>query len=294
MQIHQLSPLGGIAVEGVDLRSPASDEFDAPLQALYAEHGIIVFRGQTLSKPELVAAGQHFGGTLINKEALAPDPEAPGITVISTRGPFGDTIPDNEEEVVGDLEWHTDQGYVVSPIRGKILYAVQVPEEGGLTGFIDGELTYAELPDDLKARIEGLNVIQSWNRSEEYLARNRDYRIQGHQQMTRDRFPDLSFPIVLTHPVTGRKILNVPPLWSAGIVEMPGEEGDALLAELVAFVKQPRFQYWHKYQAGDAVLWDNWRFIHAAGGTPARYVRTLWAINIMGGPVLGEVIKRAA
>ncbi|MFA7387695.1 MAG: TauD/TfdA family dioxygenase [Thiohalobacteraceae bacterium] len=294
MQIHPLSPLGGITVAGVDLRTPVSAAFDAPLQQLYAEHGIVVFRGQTLSKAELVAAGEHFGGTLINKEAVAPDPEAPGITVISTRGPFGDTMPEDQDEVVGDLEWHTDQGYVVSPIRGKILYAVQVPDEGGLTGFIDGQLTYEALPDDLKARIDGLHVIQSWNRSEEYLARNRDYRIKGHQEMTRDRFPDLSFPIVLAHPVTGAKILNVPPLWSAGIVEMPGAEGDALLATLVDFVKQPRFQYWHRYTVGDAVLWDNWRFVHAAGGTPGRYVRTLWAINIKGGPVLGEVIRKAA
>ena len=294
MEIHPLSPLGGVIVEGVDLKMPASPTFDASLNALYEEHGIVVFRNQQLAKAELVAAGGHFGGTLINKEALAPDPEAPGITVISTRGPFGDTIPDDQEAVVGDLEWHTDQGYVVAPIRGKILYAVQVPEEGGLTGFIDGQLTYAALPDAMKARIEGLHVVQSWNRSEEYLARNRDYRIKGHQEMTRDRFPDLSFPIVLTHPVTGAKILNVPPLWSAGIVEMPGADGDGLLAELVDFVKQPRFQYWHRYSVGDAVLWDNWRFVHAAAGTPGRYVRTLWAINIKGGPVLGEVLPKAA
>lgn len=294
MEVRKLSPLGGIAVHGIDLNTPVGAEFDAKLNGLFDEHGIVVFRDQRLSKPELVAAGDHFGGTLINKEAVVPDPEAPGITVISTRGPFGDTLPDDQEEIVGDLEWHTDQGYVTAPIRGKILYAVQVPEEGGLTGFIDGQLTYSELPEDLKARIEGLHVIQSWNRSEEYLARNRDYRIKGHQEMTRDRFPDLSFPIVLVHPVTGEKILNVPPLWSAGIVEMPGAEGDALLEELVGFVKQPRFQYWHQYSVGDAVLWDNWRFVHAAGGTPGRYVRTLWAINIIGGPVLGEVLAKAA
>jgi taurine dioxygenase len=294
MKIDRLSELGGVVVEGVDLTAPPSAELDSQLNRLFDEHGIVVFRGQTLSKRDLVAVGDHFGGTLINKEAVSPDPEAPGITVISTRGPFGDTLPDDQEALVGDLEWHTDQGYVTAPIRGKILYAVQVPEEGGKTGFIDGQVTYAALSDTMKARIENLHVVQSWNRSEEYLARNRDYRIKGHQEMTRDRFPDLSFPIVLKHPVTGNKILNVPPLWSAAIVEMPGPDGDALLAELVEFVKQPRFQYWHEYRVGDAVLWDNWRLIHAAGGTPGRYVRTLWAISINGGPVLGEVIARAA
>ncbi len=290
MHIHKLSELGGIAVEGIDLSAPADPELDATLNALYDEHGIVVFQGQNLSKPQLVAAGDHFGGTLVNKQAVAPDPEAPGITVISTRGPFGDVIPEDQNALVGDLEWHTDQGYITAPIRGKILYAVQVPEEGGKTGFIDGQVTYAALDDAMKRRIEGLHVIQSWNRSEEYLERNRDYRIKGHQEMTRDRFPDLAFPIVLPHPRTGAKILNVPPLWSAGILEMPGSEGDALLNELVEFVKQPCFQYWHTYAVGDAALWDNWRFIHSAGGTPGRYVRTLWSISIKGGPELGRPI----
>jgi len=294
MIIRPLSDLGGVALEGVDLKTPPSARFDTQLNELFDEHGIVVFRDQKLTKRELVAAGDHFGGTLINKEAVSPDPEAPGITVISTRGPFGDVIPDDQEALVGDLEWHTDQGYVAAPIRGKILYSVQVPEEGGKTGFIDGQLTYSALSETMKARIEGLHVIQSWNRSEEYLARNRDFRIKGHQEMTRDRFPDLSFPIVLTHPRTSKKILNVPPLWSAGIVEMPGAEGDALLAELVEFVKQPHFQYWHQYSVGDAVLWDNWRLVHAAGGTRGRYIRTLWAISIKGGPVLGEIVAQAA
>jgi taurine dioxygenase len=294
MHIQKLSGLGGVAVEGIDLSTPANSELSAILNALYDEHGLVVFRGQKLTKQQLVEAGDHFGGTLINKQAVAPDPEAPGITVISTRGPFGDVVPEDKNALVGDLEWHTDQGYVTAPIRGKILYAVQVPEEGGKTGFIDGQVTYAALDEDLKRRLDGLHVIQSWNRSEDYLERNRDYRIQGHQEMTRDRFPDLAFPIVLRHPRTGEKILNVPPLWSAGIVEMPGGEGDDLLSELVAFVKQPRFQYWHTYSVGDAALWDNWRFIHSAGGTPGRYVRTLWSISINGGPELGTMIPKTA
>jgi taurine dioxygenase len=294
MKVRRLSELGGVQIEGFDLSSPSTDDLDAVLNALYDEHGLIVFRDQKLTKQQLVKAGDHFGGAMLNKAAVVPDPEAPGVTVISTRGPFGDTVPEDQDALVGDLEWHSDQGYLTAPNRGKILYAVQVPEEGGKTGFIDGQLTYAALSDAMKRRIKGLHVIQSWSRSEEYLARNRDYRIKGHQEMRRDRFADLAYPMVLAHPNTGEKILNVPPLWSAGIVEMPGAEGDALLAELVAFVKQPRFQYWHSYAIGDALIWDNWRFVHAASGTPGRYVRTLWSITINAGPELGQALPLAA
>ena len=58
--------------------------------------------------------------------------------------------------------------------------------------------------------------------------------------------------------------------------------------ELKAHVLQPQFQYWHDYRVGDAVLWDNWRSLHAASGTPGKYVRTLWSIVIDAGPEIGR------
>jgi taurine dioxygenase len=247
-----------------------------------------------LTKQQLVDAGASFGGTMLKTPADAPDPDVQGIIVISTRGTKGDVVPDDPDKLVGDLEWHTDHGYVVNPARGKILYSVHVPEKGGMTGFIDGRVTYEALSDDMKKRIDDLHVVQSWARAESYLARNRAYRIDGENEMRHDRFPPLSFPMVLRHSVTGRKILNVPPLWSAGVVEMPGSDGEALVEDLKLHIKQPKFQYWHKYRVGDAVLWDNWRSVHAASGTPGKYVRTLWSIVIQGGPVIGAEMPKAA
>jgi alpha-ketoglutarate-dependent taurine dioxygenase len=45
---------------------------------------------------------------------------------------------------------------------------------------------------------------------------------------------------------------------------------------------------------GDALLWDNWRFMHAAGGTRGRYVRTMWSFAINGGVELGNKLAKAA
>jgi taurine dioxygenase len=294
MQVRKISGVGGVEVEGVDLSRPQSPQESRALKALYDEHGLVVFRGQKLTKQQLVDAGAPFGGALIDIPAIEPDPDVKGIVVISTRGPSGEVIPEDPDKLVGDLEWHTDQGYVPVPNRGKILYAVQVPEKGGMTGFIDGQVTYNALSEDMKKRIANFHVIQSWNRAESYLARNRDYRIKGDEQMAYDRFPDMAFPMVYDHPMTGAKVLNVPPLWSAGIVEMPGAEGEALVEELKRHIMQAKFQYWHKYRDGDAAIWDNWRSVHAASGTPGRYVRTLWSIVIQGGPALGREIPKAA
>jgi taurine dioxygenase len=292
MKISKLSELGGVAVEGVDLSVRVSAEQALELKRLYDEQGLVVFRGQTLTKQQLVDAGALFGGTMLDKVGIVPDAEVKGITVISTRGPTGEVMPPDPTKLIGDLEWHSDQGYLTVPNRGKILYATQVPEQGGKTGFIDGQLTYNALSDAMKKCIASLHVIQSWKRAESYTARNRDYRIKGHEELRTDRFPDVEYPIVYEHPVSGQKILNVPPLWAAGIFEMPGSDGNALIEQLVDHIKQPQFQYWHSYQVGDALLWDNWRFLHAASGTPGRYVRTLWSITILGGPELGRFAAR--
>jgi taurine dioxygenase len=292
MQVRPLSEAGGVEVEGVDLSRPQSPEEARALLQLYDEHGLVVFRDQALSKQQLVDAGANFGGTQIDPPATVRDPDVPGIVVISTRGAAGDVVPDDKEALVGDLEWHTDQGYVPHPNRGKILYAVQVPEEGGKTGFVDNQLTYEGLSEEMKARIEGLHVIQSWNRAESYLARNRGYRIGGDKEMVSDKFPDMVFPLVYPHPATGKKILNVVPLWDAAILELPGPDGAALLEELKAHVLQPKHQYWHQYRPGDAALWDNWRSLHAASGTPGKYVRTLWSIVIKEGPQMGYAMPK--
>lgn len=292
MKVERVSELGGVSIEGVDLNN-RTPEIDREIKALFDEHGLIVIRKQNLTKQQLVKAGDVLGGTMLVREGVTFDPEAPGVVVMSTRGPRGDVMP-SEKEIVGDIDWHTDHGYVTNPMRGKILYAVAVPEEGGKTGFIDGALTYDALPDDVKKKIEGLHVIQSWNRAQSYQERSRDFRYDGHNQLRNDRFPDLLFPIVYEHPITGRKILNVPPLWCVSIAEMPGAEGDALLAQLQAHATQERFQYWHSYDVGDAVAWDNWRFIHCAGGTPGKYVRIIWVVALNAGPAIAQAMPKAA
>jgi taurine dioxygenase len=292
MQVRRLSELGGVEVEGVDLTA-RTPEVDREVRRLYDEHGLVCFRGQTFTKPQLIEAATPFGGPMINKVGLAPDPEAPGIEVISTRGVTGDVMPDDPDKMVGGTEWHTDQGYITTPNRGKILYAVHVPEEGGMTGFIDGQLTYKALPEAMRRKIENLHVVQSWARIHASLAVNRRYRLNGEVELADNRFPDVVYPIVHPHPLSGEPVLNVPPMWADSVVETPGEAGKALIAELVAHITQPRFQYWHPYRPGDAVIWDNWRFLHAAGGTLGRYVRTLWSIAIESGPQLGRTLKAA-
>jgi taurine dioxygenase len=294
MKVSQLSEIGGLRVSDIDLGGDVDDATAAEIMRLYNEYGLLVFSDQKLAKSQLVAAGRFFGGTQMRPPADAGDSETPGMSVISTRGYDGSMTPAENEKLVGDIGWHTDQTYTVNPNRGKLLYAVDVPEEGGQTGFLDGQLAYDALQASLKARVEGLSVNLSWDHAQDTIARNRGYRANGERELAAGRFGDVAFPVAMPHPFTGKKSLYIPPLWAAEIVEMPGAEGRALLDELIAHVTQPQFAYWHSYLPGDVAIWDNWRFLHAAGGTPRRYVRTLWSVVVQGGPVMGRELARAA
>jgi alpha-ketoglutarate-dependent taurine dioxygenase len=288
MHVRRLSDFGGVSVEGVDLAAARSAEEHQALRGLLDQHGLVVFRNQNLTKQQLVAAGDSFGGTVLQRPAAAMDPDVPGLYMLSTRGPRGDVMPESPDELIGEAGWHTDDGYVTNPVRGKILYAVDVPEEGGTTGFIDGYTAYNALPERLRARIEKLHVIQNWDGSQAQMAVNRRYLEKGDEVYTLKKFPDVVYPFVYPHPVSGARVLNCPPLWATGVLEMPGAEGAELLAEVKAHLTQPQFQYWHKYAVGDAVLWDNWRYTHAASGTRGRYVRTMWVVTLRAGPRIGR------
>jgi taurine dioxygenase len=291
MQTHLLEHNEGLEILGVDLSAPLDPALSQQLGKLYDQHGLLVIRDQHLTKRQLVEATHPFGGPELHPPADDTDPDAPGVSIISTRGAFGDVVPQEVEELVGDIDWHTDQAYIVAPNRGKLIYAVEVPEVGGKTGFLDGQRTYEALPHALKERIDGLHVIQSWRHAQATIARNKAYRIEGEKVLADDRFPDIAHRLVHEHPRTGRKVLFVPPLWSSGILELPGEEGRALLDELIAHIRKPEFAYWHSYRPGDLLAWDNWRFLHAAGGTPGKYRRTMWTVVIRGGPVFGRIIE---
>jgi taurine dioxygenase len=61
---------------------------------------------------------------------------------------------------------------------------------------------------------------------------------------------------------------------------MERSESDALLDQLYAFAKQPRFHHGHRWSVGDAIVWDNRCLMHRVDvdyppGEPRIMLRTL-------------------
>ena len=76
--------------------------------------------------------------------------------------------------------------------------------------------------------------------------------------------PPVTYPMVRTHPATGREALYVNPLHVYGIVDMPQAEAAPLLDRIFAHALKPEFRYRHDYRVGDLVIWDQRCTCHKA------------------------------
>ncbi|MEM5388169.1 TauD/TfdA family dioxygenase [Paraburkholderia phymatum] len=262
------APLGHHLM-GVDIAAGVSDAQFAAIDAAFNRYGVIVLRNQRLTPEQHIAFGRRFGPTERYGIASYLLPGHPEIFVVSN------IIEDGKPIGMADAgrAWHSDMCYVTNPPRCSLLYALEVPRESngeplGDTCFASTQAAYDALPYDMKQRIEGLKVRNSYAASVERKARLKRDRggefSQEERQKVHEKFPDVLHPLVRTHPVTGRKCLYVSEGLSAAIDGLERSESDELIAELLAHMMKPEFVYRHRWCEGDLVMWDNCSSIHIA------------------------------
>jgi taurine dioxygenase len=109
-----------------------------------------------------------------------------------------------------------------------------------------------------------------------------------------DDYPRSIHPMVCVQEETGRKVLNVSPWFAVAIQGREHDEGDALLRAVIECLESEDHAYYHQWQAGDMVLWDNWRMLHRATGLPPHLPRWLQRTTIFGDYGLGALESDAA
>lgn len=309
MSAFEVSPLPGqdrygAVVTGLSFEAIGAPQVRTQLHDLWIEKGVIVFRGVGGGLDAQLRLSEVYGepevhpmmaGTDIKTEhrALAPiefDPEKDG------------NIYEVDGQVLGGyLPWHFDGAYVDRINHGGILRPEVLPGRGGDTRFIDQIAAYELLPADLKSKIEGLDVLYSYQpdltkakfgpRADRLVKMSELFRKGMDHPSVQER---AVHPMVYTQAETGRKILHVSPWFADGIEGMENEEGDALLREVISYVIRPELMYAHKWREGDMVLWDNWRMLHSAGGVPPEERRIMRRTTIVGDYGLGRREARKA
>ena len=176
--------------------------------------------------------------------------------------------------------------------------ALQTTSRGGTTGFIDQIEAYTRLPQAMKDRVEDLSVVYqmgpldsfpyAW-KSKVRVVQLADHARKALQRIVPD-FPPVAHPLVFTQPETGRKVLNLSPLFARHIEGMQNADGDALLADLARHILDSP-AYHHRWTLGEMVLWDNWRMLHSVTLAPVDETRVMQRTTIAGDYALGRKLS---
>lgn len=261
LSVHQSGTACGAEIV-LDLAQGIDDAMFGQIEDAFHDNIVVVFRRQHLSSEQQIVFSRRFGELEIHivKKYLLPG--YPEILLISN-------IRNEQGEHIGladaGFTWHTDTSYRQRPSRCSLLYAKEVPrcDDGtalGDTVFANTVAAYEALPLAMQRRLAGLKAIHR------YSARRRvaDSPRPKLTQAQLDETPDISHPIVRTHPFTGRKALYITAGECIGIEGMPEDTALPLIAELDAHCVRPEFLYRHRWQVGDLLMWDNAAAMHLA------------------------------
>ena len=219
--------------------------FGAEIKALLVARGVLVFRDAHFDDAELKA----FAATI----SPIDDQDELGIFKVTMDEAFNPLAL----ILYGTRAWHMDRLDTPLPPLGTLLTPAVLSPEGGETEFSNTYAAYEALSDEDKQLIADLQVEHTT------VAQFRKIDLPpgidpfgGNEHFSTGRI----HPLVWRHG-SGRKSLVLG--WTAArVVGMAQDEGDALIARLIAHAEQPQFVYRHHWRMGDVVMWDNTGTMH--------------------------------
>jgi len=259
----KLHPTFVAEVSGVELRTAHDAASLERIRDGMDEYGVLVFRGQPFTDAEQLAFAQRLDGELHSKTGISTVQKNrfgnEALTDISNVGETGQILEREDRRRaygLGNRLWHTDASFQDPPGRYSMLHARIVPPVPADTEFADMRAAYDALPEDMKARLEGLQAHHSIAYSRQTLG----FEFSGDEA---ERLKGAVHPLVRTLPRTGRRSLYLAS-HANRILGWPVPDGRLLLLDLSEHATQRQFVYRHSWRVGDLVIWDNRCTMHRA------------------------------
>ena len=271
IEIRPLQPTIGAEIEGVDLRRPLSTAQRDAIKAAILEYKVVFFRDQPLDNDQHAAFARQFG-PLYTHPSTKRDPKIAAIHKIAAVEAA--EYEKRRADVKAGDAYHSDTSWRLVPTWGAVLRAVTLPEVGGDTVWVDANLAYEGLSDELKERLEGLHVTHDFRAA--LTAGGNDYPIVAH-------------PVVRTHRETGKKILWVNLTQKPQILGVELAESRALIDEVLRQYKRPEFQVRFSWKPNSVAFWDNRAAVHYAVRNYGDFPRLLERILIADEPQYAEL-----
>jgi taurine dioxygenase len=255
LHVEAYTPNIGAVIHEIDLAAAHDETTQAELRRALAEYGVLFFRKQNLTPEDQLRVARVFGDPDKTKAFFPRHDKHNAIEVIENK-PGGARY--------GTDQWHSDITFSANPPTGTVLYAVKVPPSGGDTLWASSTRVYEALPPALRAYLEELEAIHSFEHSgwPAYFFSQPDGE-QLYRKARADHLP-VVHPVIRTHPVTGKKLVYVNPNFTDRIKGLPRVESDALLRQLFSLFERPDFQARLRWEPNTVAIWDNRATVHYA------------------------------
>ncbi|MCO4776281.1 MULTISPECIES: TauD/TfdA dioxygenase family protein [Lentibacter] len=269
MEIRPLTGGLGAEILGADVRDREQYE---EIHAAFAKHSVIVLRDQEISPEDHLDFARRFGPININRFFKPVDGHPEIATVLKEK---------DQKEAVGE-GWHTDHSYDQVPAMGSILHAIEMPPYGGDTLFVSMGAAYEALSEPMRRFLDGLTAIHSSRHVFGVSTSDSEAAKSGRLSNADAATQDAHHPVVIRHPLSGRRGIFVNPVFTTHIEGLKPDESAAILNMLYEHCKQPEFQCRVRWQEGDVTMWDNRATWHKAINDYQGFRRLMHRVTVDG------------
>jgi taurine dioxygenase len=253
-----LGPVGA-EVSGVDLSQPLEPEVVKELHQAWLAHHVLFFHDQDMSPTAQEQFAANFGELDQYKFMQAVD-ENPYVIPI---------VKEADATLNFGGGWHTDSSYQAIPPKATVLYAVEVPEEGGDTMFANATAAFEALSPGMKENllrwqgvyspklVHGLSGFYKSEEAEENLG-NSYGGDDGYAET------EVVHPLIRTHAETGEKSIYCGLAHTVNIDGWSREDSLPIFRHLTDHLTQDQFVTRFKWGQGSLAMWDNRCVFHYA------------------------------
>jgi alpha-ketoglutarate-dependent taurine dioxygenase len=275
LTVRPLQPTIGAEISGIDLRNPLSDAERDQIKAAILQYKVVFFRDQFLDQGQHAAFARRFGPLYTHPSTKKADADkVPAIHNIAALDEKKYAQYFAKQQAEGWDPYHSDTSWRLVPTWGAVLRAVNLPDVGGDTIWVDAGLAYDRLPDDVKQRLEGLHVTHDYR--DALVGAGHDYPIVAH-------------PVVRVHRETGKKILFVNFTEHPWIVGLDRDESGKLLSVVHDQYRKPELQVRFSWRPGSIAFWDNRAAVHYAVRNYGDFPRLLERVLIADDPQYADL-----
>lgn len=242
----------GITLQNQDINMMDSNIIQT-IDELLLYYGVVVIKKQKLKEVDLVNFANKLGNIEIHP-LIKGKSDFPSIIEIKK---------EQHEKVNFGEQFHSDNSYLSHPSRISIVYGKTISSVSNSTLFSCCVSMYENLSPMFQYILQKLTAEHTASKS--YNVENvmnettnsENKHIQYCKRQSNYLFRKQQHPIIITIDENKRNAIFVNEMFTTNISHLNQSESDYLLKFILSLVHNTQYQYEHKWEEDDLVLWDN-------------------------------------